>query len=272
MIRNYNYFGYRPQYSCEIYQDNVLVKIISYLSGSEPCFREVFRYFYGMSGTYKGIYKLQCNKRFRSGSGNYCSLNKTHIMKIMRYMRNSLDVNIKLTDTPDKYIFDMEIIGKPIKHKWILTFCRVFYEWPYNEMAVDVFRIREAKTLGGIDITHKSFLELYNLTISAHKYYIGQDQSLFKNLGVDLSGKELNRKFNTNNSRVQLVCDFDESNKLYDLLEKHHSGLYENVDLDETFPQRLKLYSKNYEIIKKFKKDEQKSKKGIRRRTSKVVR
>lgn len=271
MIRDYSYFGFRPQYSAKIYYQEKLQKSISYLSGSEPCFREVFRYFYDRIGVYKGVYKLQCNKTFRGGSGNYCSLNKTHIMKIIRYMRNSLNVNIKLTNTPDKYIFDMEIIGKPIKHKWILTFCRVFYEWPYNEMAVDVFRIREAKTLNGIDITHKSFLELYNLTISAHRYYIGQDQSLFKNLGVDLSGKELNKKFNTNISRVQLVCDFDKSDELYYLLEKHYSDLYVNVNLDETFPQRLKLYSKNYEIIKKFKKDEQKSKKSIRRRTSKVV-
>ena len=272
MIRNYSYFGFRPQYSCELYLDKALVKTISYLSGREPCFREVFRYLNCTSSVHKGIYKLQCNKTFKDGSGNYCSLNKTNIMKIIRYMRSSLDVKIKLTDTPDKYIFDMEITGKPIKHKWVLTFCRVFYEWPYNEMAVDVFRIREAKTLGGVDITHKSFLELYNLTISAHKYYIGQDQSLFRNLGVDLSGKELKKKLDTNTSRVQFICEFDKSDKLYDLLEKQPSSLYENVDLEETFPQRLKLYSKNYEIIKKFRKDEQKSKKGIRRRTSKVIR
>ena len=61
--------------------------------------------------------------------------------------------------------------------------------------------------------------------------------------------EELKRKFNTNTTRVQLVCDFDKSDELYDLLEKHYSDLYENVDLDKTFPQRLKLYSKNYEII-----------------------
>lgn len=271
MIRDYNYFGFHPQYSCKLYYDEKLVKTASYLSGTEPCFREVFHYFYGMSRIYKGIYKLQCNKEFRTGSGNYCSLNKTHIMKIIRYMRNSLDVNIKLTDTPDKYIFDIEIIGRPIKHKWILTFCRVFYEWPYNEMAVDVFRIREAKTLSGIDITHKSFLELYNLTISAYKCYIGAEQSLFKNLGVDLTGKELKRKFDTNTTRVQFVCDFDKSNALYDLLEKHYSDSYRKVDLEKTFPKRLELYSKNYEIIKNFKKDEQKGKKDIRRRTSKVI-
>lgn len=272
MIRDYNYFGFRPQYSCKLYQDEVLVKTISYLAGEEPCFRAVFYYFGTMNEVYKGIYKLQCNKKFSDGSGNYCSLNKKHIMKIIRYMRNSLDVNIKLTDTPKQYIFDIEIIGKPIKHKWILTFCRVFYEWPYNEMAVDVFRIREAKTLSGIDITHKSFLELYNLTISAYKCYVGAEQSLFINLGVDLSGKELKRKFNTNISRVQFVCNFNESDKLYSLLEKHSAYSYIKEDLEKTFPKRLELYSKNYEIIKNFKKDEQKGKKSIRRRTSKVIR
>lgn len=270
MIRDYKYFGINSRYECEIYFRKKLVHKLSYLEGSEPCFRRIFRYFDDKRGNYKGIYKLACRKEFISGSGNYCSLSKENIMKIIHYMRNSLHIGVKFKDTPDKYIFTFEIFGKPIKHKWILTFSRVFFEWPYNEMAVDVFRIREAKSINNIDITHKSFLELYNLTISAYGNYIGHEQSLFYNLGVDLTGKELEEIFNNNPYRVQQVCNFYNSKELCELLDYDCSYNFLKVDLDDTFKSRFELYSKNYEIIKKFKKDEKQ--KSVCRRTSKVVR
>lgn len=270
MIRDYSYFGCRPRYECEIYLRKKLVHKLSYLEGTEPCFRHIFRYFDNKRANFRGIYKLVCRKEFRHGSGNYCSLSKENIMKIIRYMRNSLHVHVNFKNTPDMYIFTFEIFGKPIKHKWVLTFSRVFFEWPYNEMAVDVFRIREAKSINGVDITHKSFLELYNLTISAYKHCIGQEQSLFKNLGVDLTGKELEEIFNSNLRYVQEVCCTNEYNELLELLNYDYSINFLKVDLDDTFKSRFELYSKNYEIIKQFKKDEKQ--KSVRRRTSKVIR
>ena len=55
MIRDYSYFGYRPQYSADIYYQKRLQGSISCLSGTEPCFRKVFRWFYGRWGIYTGI-------------------------------------------------------------------------------------------------------------------------------------------------------------------------------------------------------------------------
>ena len=74
-------------------------------------------------------------------------------------MRRVFDIKIKFAETEENYIIKLEVVGKPVKHKFILTFCRVFFEFPYNEIAKDVFRIREKGTVRGINYANKSFLE-----------------------------------------------------------------------------------------------------------------
>lgn len=259
MIRDYRWFGFRPEYGCEIYYNNDLKLRFQdareVTNGTVYCFRKVFDFFYEKSGTYKGIYTLKCRKRFQTCSGNYCVLDKEHISKVIRYMRNSLNISVKFKDTEDRYIFTFEIIGKPIKHKWILTFSRVFYEWPYNEMAQDVFRIRENKFLDDVNITHKSFLELYNLVFTSYKEYFGAEQSLFSGICFNLDSKSLEKKFNSRTNYVQKVCP---GGLNLNMLKLTLSCDYRNVDLDETFDTRMRIYSDNFKKIKQFKQNEKK--------------
>lgn len=270
MVKDYRWFSYRPEYSYKIYYRQKIVGQGDILYGQAFCFRQVFEFFRRRRAVYTGIYELKCRKKFKPQSGNYCSLDKTNIYKILRYMRNSLDVDVKFQETNDKYIFTFTIVGKPTKHKWILTFSRVFYEWPYNEMAVDVFRMRENKFIGDVDISHKSFLELYNLTFSAFSNYFGEQQSLFEIPHIKLDSNMLKEAFDKNIS-VQNVCFNSYGYKLRKLLIKDNSYSYETKDLDETFNNRMSIYSANFKIIKQFKQDEKKQK-SIRRRTSKVIR
>lgn len=259
MIRDYRGFGFHPKYGCEIYYNNNLKLHFQdareVTSGGVYCFRKVFDFFSGKNGIYKGIYTLKCRKYFQTFSGNYCVLDKKHIFKVIRYMRNSLNISVKFKDTANEYVFTFEIIGKPIKHKWILTFSRVFYEWPYNEMAQDVFRIRENKFLGDINITHKSFLELYNLVFTSYREYFGAEQSLFYGICFNLDSKSLEKNFNSKIKYVQDVCP---KGLGLAILKLTIGNDYRNVDLDETFDKRMEIYSNNFKKIKQFKQNEKK--------------
>lgn len=259
MIRDYRGFSFRPEYGCEIYYKNDLKLCFQdareVTSGTVYCFKKVFDFFYKKNGVYKGTYTLKCRKRFQNLSGNYCVLDKEHIFKVIRYMRNSLNISVKFKDTEDKYIFTFKIIGKPIKHKWILTFSRVFYEWPYNEMAQDVFRIRENKFLDDVNITHKSFLELYNLVFTSYREYFGAEQSLFSGICFNLDSKSLEKKFNSKTNYVQNVCPKELT---LNTLKVTSGYKYIHIDLDETFNERMEIYSDNFKKIKQFKQDEKK--------------
>ena len=132
---NYNWFGYRPDYGFELYFGNELIDKVSKVPQA-ACFSRVFGSFcYGHGVEYRGKYTLRCRKKFVAESGNYCSLEKPDILKILRYMRKAFDIKITLKETDSNYIFDIDIVGKSIKHKFVLTFCIVFFEFPYNEIA-----------------------------------------------------------------------------------------------------------------------------------------
>lgn len=261
---NYYWFGYKPDYGFELYLEDTLVDKDSNVSDA-ICFAKVFRDFRGdTSSEFRGKYTLRCRKEFKAQSGNYCSLEKSEILKILRYMRRSFDIKITLKETDSNYIFNFNIIGKSIKHKFVLTFCRVFFEFPYNEIAKDVMRMRSMGKINGVDFTHKSFLEVYHLIYITYMRYCGGGHSLFPypNLNVNLS--QLREAFANGKDRVHEV--YPGTLDLYDKTLKN-SRNYDKIDWTKNFEYRVEGYSKNFQILKKLKHE-----KSIRRRARKRVR
>ena len=73
-------------------------------------------------------------------------------------MRKTFKISVYLTETDSNYVFTFKVIGKPIKHKFVLTFSRVFFEFPYNEIAKDVLRLREIGIFNNINYSHNKEL------------------------------------------------------------------------------------------------------------------
>lgn len=260
---DYNWFGYRPDYGFELYCGNELVDKASKVADA-ACFARVFGAFYGHETEHRGKYTLRCRKTFKAQSGNYCSLEKPEILKILRYMRKAFDIKITLRETDSNYIFDMDIVGKSIKHKFILTFCRVFFEFPYNEIAKDVMRMRSKGKINGIDFTHKSFFEVYHLICMTYMHHWGGGHSLFCYPSLDVKLPVMKKAFETGKRRVQEV--YPGTMDLYQRTSKNaHS--YHDIDWEGDFENRVEGYSKNFQIIKELKYE-----KSIRRRARKRVR
>lgn len=262
---DYNWFGYRPDYGFELYCNGELIdrsdKVVD-----AACFSRVFACLRRKWEIYKGTYTLRCRKKFKAQSGNYCSLERFEIIKILRYMRKAFDIKITLRETDANFIFDFCIEGKPIKHKFVLTFSRVFFEYPYNEMAKDVFRMRSLGKVNGVDFSHKSFLEMYNLLWCTYMSYFGGGHSLFCYPTADTHISTLKKAFEVGLDRVQAVYDGEET--LYDRTRKNKLNP-DDIDWTINFESRVSSYSKNFEIIKKYKSEQRK--KGIRRRARKVI-
>lgn len=262
-MRDYNGFSYRPDYGYEIYTNGQLVnkeKKVKYAA----CFAEVFRIFWDRkTEIFEGIYTLRCRKEFVYESGNFCALTKPEILKIMKYMRKTFRISVYLTETKQDYVFTFKIIGKPIKHKFVLTFSRVFFEFPYNELARDVFRLRDLDKFCGISVAHKSFLELFQLVTASYSNGICNGHSLFQYPNTSLPMSMLEKAFNNGLAQVQSV--YPGSRDLYH--EMKMSNRSRNIDWDNGFVNRVERYSDNFKIIRKRKRNE----KGIRRRARKVV-
>lgn len=262
MILDYDGFGYKPDYGYKIYDGNKL------LGDSEQvydayCFREVFQKLQLARGAVHGIYTLRCKKEFVIRSGNYCSLEKTQIRKILRYMRRVFEMKIYFTETKDNYVFVMDIEGKPIKHKFVLTFSRVFFEFPYNEIAKDVLRLREIGVFNNINYSHKSFLELFHTMCVTHSNAHCCGHSLFDYPCDDLSVQKLKSAFEKGMSRVQ---DVYEGYWQLDDEILHFRSSNRNINWDKGFEKRADKYSENFNRLR-----QKKNAKGIRRRARKAL-
>ena len=260
MVRDYNYYSYRPDYGFELYKEDKLVDFAKPVEGA-VCFARVFRDLDQKSCTleYKGIYTVKCRKKFEEKSGNFCALNKSEVLRVLRYMRDSLNVDISMEDTPDNYVFHMNIEGKSIKHKFALTFLRVFYEFPYNEFAKEAFRLRDNDLIPGLK--HMSFLKIFFIICTSFQAYDHMGHSLFLRRPRNLSIKILRQAYKEGKKRVQDVYNGKDIkyNRVNCSWAEFHC-----LDWEASVEDRLKIYSDNFKLLR--------NEKGIRRRVRKAVR
>lgn len=264
-MRNYQGFSYQPDYGYELYSNGTLIGNAEKVRAA-ACFSRVF---YDLGGRnqdiFKGTYTLRCRKTFRPRSGNYCSLDKSQINKIMRYMRESFEIGVNLTEDEENYIFIFDVEGKPIKHKFVLTFSRVFFEFPYNEWAKDVLRLRDLGELNGVNIKHMGFLQLFSLVTSTYQDLWGCNHSLFYYPSLEVTIKHLHEVFESGGDRVHNV--YAGTEELYKKFKRPNEEI-RNLDWENDFENRIGNYSTNFKILRKLKGYD---KKGIRRRARKVL-
>lgn len=259
-MKDYNGFSYKPDYGYKISKDGKVLEECNKVYNAY-CFSEVFDILANRRHVYKGIYTLNCRKEFKYQSGNFCALDKIEIFKVLRYMRKAFDIKIYFSETDQDYSFTIHIEGRPVKHKFILTFCRVFFEYPYNEIAKDVFRLRNCGIVNGVNYTHKSFMEVYHLITTRHGNALGMGHSLFRYPSLSVPTKHMHEVFKSDTYRVQDVYPGN-----YDYYDKiRHIGV---PDWDKDFDKRLNSYSEAFEILKRLKQND---KKNIRRRAAKRV-
>jgi hypothetical protein len=260
---DYNGFGYTPDYGYKIYRNQTLLASEDYVQYA-ACFSRAFGIVgqQGLDTELKGIYTLRCRKVFRSGSGNYCCLDRPSILKILRYMRRIFNMKIHFTESEDNFIFVFTIVGKPIKHKFMLTFSRVFFEFPYNEFARDVLRLRAKGVVDGVDYTHKSFLELFHLIESTYYDGWGIGHSLFPHPNLYISLHTMKTRFEEGVRRVHDVYPGDPD--LIPRIKRFKSRT--GVDWEDDFEDRIQRYSDNFKILKAIKYE-----KSVRRRARRAV-
>lgn len=246
MKHDYHNFHYKILYDYKIYQGEELIREFDQVNW--VCFSQAFGQLREVRETYHGIYTLYFNKKFISGSGNFCVLNKDEIFKVLRYMRKTFDIKAYFKETDEKYIIKLDITGTPVKHRFILTFSRVFYEFPYNEFAKEVFRVRNYGIVDGMTFYNKSFLEVFHLLRFIYKYYIGGGHELFNYPSKSLPSKTLTERFERGEYRVQDV--YKGEYKLYNIFPRTHRGNIRNRDWDKGLSRRMHLYVEYYKKLK----------------------
>lgn len=264
MVLDYQGFAYQAIYRYTLYQKDVCIGKYKDFKNA-MCFSEIFGKLMTYSklgeNNFTGIYTIQCKKEFKKYAGNYCALNKEQILKVLRYMRKTFNISTYLQDLEDVYNIRFKVKGKTVKHKFVLTFSRVFFEFPFNECAAEVFRLRDLKTIDGIYYANKSFLELLHLIQMTYKSYNTTMHSLFAYPCVEINSKILNEAFTNDKERVDKVFQGDFDIKLKEPF-KYYTTFYK-LDWIDGINDRTSKYSDTFKILK--------HEKDIRRRAKQAL-
>lgn len=224
-----------------------------FISGTTTlCYHTIFEYLdrYGPSKNIEGIYKINCKKEYTGG--NVCLLAKDQIKSVLRYMRTTFQIKTKLEEDNEYYYITFEISGKKVKHKFVMSFSRVFYELPYTLYASEVFRLRKAERYQDVYYKNLNFLELYQLVTHAYGNVLGYETNkLFLEyyVALDVSVKTIQNYINQNNIRIQTCFSRSEFSYRTQYIPKS-LGEYYNIDWDKNMEERFDHYNKLFKLIK----------------------
>ena len=234
-----------------------------FISGpARICYHDIFVYLdntYTSSRNIEGVYTITCKKVYNGN--NFCMLAKDQIKSVLRYMRTTFQIGTRLKEDDENYYITFKINGKKIKHKFIMSFSRVFYELPYTLYASEVFRLRKAERYQDVYYNNINFLELYQLVTHAYGNMLGYETNkLFPEyyIALDVSVKTIQNYINRSNSRIHSCF---ESSQFSYKSDYHIQNLndYYDIDWDENMEERFDNYNELFKIIKNAKSTRRRS-------------
>lgn len=190
------------------------------------------------------IYILKGEADLQQYHSNFCFFTKQEIKNHFKQLPKFCKVEYKITDTKYKnaeaFKIDLYIDSKNrLVHKYILTWTRYLFEWPYNLYLLHAKKLRKLP-----QFKFESIINLANVIATTHhnsfdwkvhsfgtKLGLLTKKEIVTSIGKHKSVNTVFPKFTVDTPQCRLVYDFDEVN-------------------DKLFEKNLKTYIDTYKIIK----------------------
>lgn len=194
---------------------------------TRACFARAFDQLGGKSVSAKYTIKVYKEDTLRNANGsNMCFFTRKQIKNHIVQLRDLFPIKSSVIDSKDKkkphFIVTMELENLPgMYHKYALTWLRYLYEYPYNVISLDAYRLKQDPVF-----RFESIANLFNLVAGCSKVWVGQGHAAVGNDPVGfLRRKELLAKL----SRVRQL-----------------NSVYTELKLDkETVPEKIDKYRPN---------------------------
>lgn len=255
---------------------------------SYACFASVF----GSPKRYKiqdNVYKVYIFKGTqlleKARGDNNCFLNKEEISRHLSLVKGLVKFSYRITEKTisynkekyPAYVVMLHVVGKNIYHRFILTWLRYLYEFPYNFIIREAAKVRQEEGFkresifnlfqligesiglggwGGHSISNfQRVHELVSLKTLKDKLKRDEDYSLLNNLLDDILAGEDPNKFGFNSLCNEYFYDGNEDTA-YDNAENYRKQ--KTWEDEEQYKERLELYRNNYKLKKKYTKKNKK--------------
>lgn len=106
------------------------------------CFAQLYRELYDTQNINYQIYIYKKCKEGRE-SGNTTLLTKSELYNFIKSAKNLFQFSFRIEEKKDYYIIHANLIGDEIHHKYLTTWIRYTYEYPYNICCLNVMQMRK---------------------------------------------------------------------------------------------------------------------------------
>lgn len=245
-MKEFNYLRYHTEYSCS---GSINLKM-----GTRACFADAFRRLNG--GKISVIYTIKVYKENtlrKSNGSNMCYFTRKQIKNHLDQLKDLFPIKSSVIDSKDKnkphFIVKLELMELPgMYHKYALTWLRYLYEYPFNVISLDAYKLKKCP-----EFRFESIANLFNLVASCYSGWIGGGHSTVEGEPVGfLRRKELLAQLDYRDCLNYLYSEVKiKYTKLPEKIDKFSPEDFEYWSNDYFEQNRKAIYLKAY---KKFKK------------------
>lgn len=199
----------------------------------------------------------------RDKQNNACLVDRVGIVHHLKILQSVFKFGYNLKEKEDHFVLKLALEGDLIYHKYLLTWVRYLYEYPFNVFLTDAIKIKKVP-----GFKFESIINLFNLVGASSGIYqhgvdihaIGSTHK-FKELLTTKQIQEKLKKLEGGNTRINDIFVYLED-KYKDIKEEDLKRLNNDGKLscseywlsEEFFKERLPIYQENYKYIKNKKK------------------
>lgn len=237
----------------------------------DACFSTIF-YSEGNGIVQKNTYTIKLYKigdwLNKKRQNNACLTDRAGIVHHLKILQSVFKFSYHLKENEDHFVLTMTLEGDLIYHKYMLSWVRYLYEYPFNVFLADACKLK-----GIPGFKFESIINLFNLVgatsgIRQHGtgiHAIGE-AGWFKAL---MTTKEIQTRLKELEGGHKQINDIfpvlyanggwgapDDVIEGVETLEEKDNNLHSSDywDSEEEFNKRLELYKKNYKILTDYKK------------------
>lgn len=192
-MREFSCLNYHAEYTCE-------GSVIADRNG-DACFSYIFS---SLNNACNNVYKVVVYKDDHflkiSRSSNACFLSKTELSNHLRQLQSLYPFEFSVTEETREiskdlsvpyYVVTIHLKDVPgLFHRYVLTWLRYTYEFPYNMILLDTYRLKKLPIFRFTSISN-----LFNIVSNCANTYVGEGHSISEaHVHQPLSKKELKER------------------------------------------------------------------------------
>lgn len=245
---NYNFLNYCTEYSSKGTNNKRMSR--------DVCFSKVFVQREDYQSNYYKIKIYKGETQAQRSLDNNCLLSIDDVRHHIELLRDYMPFKFRLQDKGNYFLLHLHVDGKNIYHRFILTWIRYVYEFPFNFMIVDINKIRKEKS----NLKNMNTINLFNLIGATLEVGGGGIHSFtrFCSLYSFMTKKKICNKLKDLYTLNKLFPEiyYNKQEIHFKVLDIHKNDV-NSTDYwlnEENFSKRLSLYEHNYEILKQIKR------------------